>query len=222
MKMLASKNGIILPSDIVNKMLSEYCEHDILSITRGLQYPHVQRCTQFGDMELAIKAGNLENIQWIARRNHRWKKKGGDCLVWAAQGGQLECLQWLLPALGRSCQTEYWLYVVASYGGNVDMFTWLLDNGCPLITGTLNHVIPPGNIQVLEWCRQNGCLFDDDSFFHGALTQKIKVLEWLKLHDCPWGTFSIETARNLIGALHLNGDIVNWLQANGCPKRPVN
>ena len=124
MKMLASKCGIILPCDIVNKILLEYCEHDNLSITREFQYPNVQRCTQFGDMELAIKAGNLENVQWIALRNHEWEKKPDIYLAWAARSGHLDCLKWLLPALGGSCVNKGWLYLYAAYDGNLDMFTW--------------------------------------------------------------------------------------------------
>ena len=218
MKMLASKNGIILPCDIVNKILMEYCEHDILSITRCLQYPNVQRCTQFSDLKLAIKAGNLENVQWISLRNHAWKKKGDIYLRYAAQLGYLECLKWLLvAALGRSCRTKPQLYAHAAYGGNLDMFTWLLVNGCPLDCRTFSMVIHAGNVEVLEWCIQNGFTFDNDSFYFGASTEKIEVLELLKLHNCPWGTLTILNVRNML----MNSDVVNWLQANGCPDRPA-
>ena len=101
--MFASKNGgIVLPSDVTNKMLMEYCDHTTLCNTRELQSTHVRRCTRFDDMIEAIEAGNLENAKWIDSHNDEWKEEGDLCLAWAAHGGHLDCLEWLFHAMGCS------------------------------------------------------------------------------------------------------------------------
>ena len=70
MKMMSSKkSGIVLPSDVVDEILMEYCDHDTLCNTRELQSTRVRRCTRFNEMKKAVGAGNLENAKWIARRN---------------------------------------------------------------------------------------------------------------------------------------------------------
>ena len=107
MKMLSSKNGgFFLPSDITNEMFMNYCDYQTLCNTRELQSPRVRRCTQFGNMKKAIKAGNLENVKWIACQNNVLKKKGDVCLSYAAEVGQLDCLEWLFQALERSFEDE--------------------------------------------------------------------------------------------------------------------
>ena len=94
---------IILPSDVVNEMLKEFCDQDTLCNTRELQSPRVRRCTRFKKMKKAIESGNLENAKWIAHQNDEWKLCDGRyCLKVAAEDGPLDCLKWLLHALGCS------------------------------------------------------------------------------------------------------------------------
>ena len=120
MKMLSSKGGIVSPSDVVNEMLKEYCDHETLCNTRELQCTRVRRCTQFNDMKSAILAGNLENVKWTARRNDEWKDDSDSCLRLAAECGQLECLKWLFHALGFPCEEGWWLYYNAAKGGHLE------------------------------------------------------------------------------------------------------
>ena len=219
MAMLASKNGgIVLPYDVVHEMLMKYCDHETLCSTRALQSTRVQRCTQFGDMEKAIKAGNLDNVKWIAR-NDEWKKKGDDLLALAAAFGHLDCLKWLFHAQGRSFEEADFLYFHASIGGHLKICVWLKKNECPLTSDSFNEVIETGNMEVAEWCLQDGCVFNDDTFECGAHSGKIEVLEWLKLNDCPWGILSLQEVDNHqdVNSGVINSGAATWLLENGCP-----
>ena len=94
MKMLSRKNsGIVLPDDVVHEMFMKYCDHDTLCSTRELQSPRVRRCTQFGQMSLAIQAGNVENIKWIDRQNDERKNKDNVYLGRASESGHLDCFK---------------------------------------------------------------------------------------------------------------------------------
>ena len=216
--MLASKNGrIVLPCDVTHEMFIKYCDHDSLCNTRELQSTRVRRCTQFKDMEKAIKAGNLENVKWISSQNDEWKekKKADNCLRCAVEGGHLDCLRWLFHALqGCSCEGMWWLYGDAAMGGHVEICIWLMENGCLFNSFSFDFVIRVGNIEVMEWCLQNGGVFNERTFWRAAKTQNIEVLEWLKVKDCTWGYFSLQLARNH----RLHNNVITWIQENGCPQ----
>ena len=221
--MLASKCGIVLPYDIVHDMLIEFSDHDTLCNTRELQSKRVQRCTQFNDMTVASKAGNLENIKWIARRDKTWKRKSDEYLKGAVHGGHLECLKWLFHALDRSFEGAGWLYRHAGNSENMEICQWLLENGCSLNEKAFNGVVSAGNMKVMEWCTQNGCIFNDSTFFEATASgnqmvdssKKIQVLEWLKDNDCQWGVLSLKDLRIVYGKSDV---VVKWLQENGCPE----
>ena len=67
----------------------------------------VRRCTtQFVDMQIAIRKGNLENAKWIASKNDEWEWEGPRHLRMAARGGHLKCLKWLFHELGYSSVDE--------------------------------------------------------------------------------------------------------------------
>ena len=217
--MLSSKKGgIVLPCDVVQEIFIKYCDHDTLCNTRKLQSTRVRRCTQFGNMKEAIKAGNLENVKWIAR-NDEWKKKGNDFLAYAAECGHLECLKWLFHALRHRsfesvCESEgRFFYRHAAMGGHLEICTWLLENGAQLTSDTFRHIIQVGNVEVIEWCTQNGCNLNEHTF-SAAFDAKIEVLEWLKLNNCPWGVVSIEYAR----INNFSSHVIKWLESNGCPR----
>ena len=216
MKMLSSKGGIVLPSDVVNDMFMKYCDHETLCSTRDLQSTRVRRCTQFGDMEEASKAGNLENVKWIFLQNDESNpKKNGDCLTWASKGGHLDCFKWLFHAFGLSFMMADagCLYCVAAEGEKLEICTWLMEYGVPLNQSDFNCVVIKGNVEVIEWCLQNGAVLDEQTFWCGVQSKKIEVLEWLKLNECPWGNLSLEWALRL----GVNDDLLNWMKKNGCP-----
>ena len=210
--MLSSKNGgIVLPTDVVNDMLMEYCDHETLCNTREFQSQRVRRCTQFDDMKSAIKAGNLENAKWIARRNNEWKEYGNNYLSSAARGGYLQCLKWLFQALGSSVMNEGWLYAYAARGGQLEICTWLLENGCLLTQRAFNDVVLEGVVDVTEWCLQNGGTFDDSTFLFAVHSGNVEVLDWLKVNGCP---ISLSPAI----LRYSTSNVFKWLRKNGCPR----
>ena len=182
-------NGIILPNDVVDKIFIEYCDYEILSTTRAVQSRRVQRCTQFEEMEWAVKVGNLENMKWIEERKYTWKYNGPGYIKWAIEGGYLDCIQWLFHQLGRS-ENKDWL------------------------SFSFDKAVQAGNLKVVKWLHQKGCTSNDMTLLYASVySGNLEILKWLRFNGFPWGCMSLEMARSY----QANTEITNWLLENECP-----
>lgn len=176
--------------------------------TRAVQSSFVKKCTEFDNMEAAIKSGNLANIKWLRVMGYPLDKR---VFSYAVEFGNLNIVEWLCE---NTCPfDEEWLFMDAIRSGNLDLIQWLYYHHYPLGRFTLYDAVETGNLDLIKWILYS-CGPDDDLnvFDVGIRTGNLNIVKLLSLYGYSCDRLSMVSAIK-----DSNLSIIKWLTENGCP-----
>lgn len=201
--MLTKHSFGMLPQEIQDKIFLELGPDDFetLERTRVIQSEYVRQCTQFDNMEEAVKNGNLNNMKWLHSQEDEWSN------IW---DDDLEPFIETMNIINNDIK--------------LTILKWLHRIGRPFDDNIFTEAVRIGDLNIMKWLHEVGCPFGYDTFAESAFSNNLDNMKWLYNAGCRWITEEDNRAYHYtdndtfeISAKEGNLDIMKWLYDIGCP-----